>query len=200
MVENIVFDVGDVLIDYKWDKMLVDYGVEEKNTRQLGEFMFGHAAWHMMDKGERSFDEVRTILTREKPEFANAINQLLDNADDMPVARPKVWNKVRELKYKGYRLFILSNYSNRLFEAHTKDIEVISLFDGIVVSYRLGLLKPDVKIYQHLLQEYKLEAEKTVFFDDKKENAQGACKVGIRGIWTPTQDSLIKAIDSIEEV
>ena len=52
----------------------------------------------------------------------------------------------------------------------------------IFVSYRLGLLKPDIKIYQKVLERLQVPPEAVVFVDDKPVNVQAAQTLGIHGI------------------
>lgn len=44
------------------------------------------------------------------------------------------------------------------------------------------MIKPDLKIYQHLLESFNLKAEETLFIDDSKENIEAALQAGIRGL------------------
>ena len=55
-------------------------------------------------------------------------------------------------------------------------------FSGTVVSGREGLVKPDPAIYRLLLERYALNAERTVFIDDKIENVDAARALGFHGI------------------
>ncbi len=50
------------------------------------------------------------------------------------------------------------------------------------MSAELGVLKPQVKMYQSLLTRYKLDASETVFIDDMQHNVAGAKAVGMAGI------------------
>jgi FMN phosphatase YigB (HAD superfamily) len=58
----------------------------------------------------------------------------------------------------------------------------VRLFDGMVISCRVQKVKPEVEIYQHLLTEYKLAAEETVFIDDMDVNLVAAKSMGINTI------------------
>jgi putative hydrolase of the HAD superfamily len=56
------------------------------------------------------------------------------------------------------------------------------LFTGKVISCRIHLIKPEAAIYRHLLQEYALTAEETIFIDDMAVNLEAANQFGIRTI------------------
>ena len=56
------------------------------------------------------------------------------------------------------------------------------MFDGIVISCRIQKVKPDIEIYQYLLNEHQLVAEETVFIDDTDVNLIAASTLGIKTI------------------
>ena len=84
-------------------------------------------------------------------------------------------NFVRELKERGYKIYILSNFDAQSFrllkEAHP---ELFSLFDGMVISGDVGLLKPDTAIYEHLLNAYTIDRSKAFYIDDQIVNLNAA--------------------------
>ena len=52
--KNIVFDVGDVLISYRWQEMLMDYGLSQDEATRVGTMLFEDKdlLWSRFDKGE----------------------------------------------------------------------------------------------------------------------------------------------------
>ena len=44
------------------------------------------------------------------------------------------------------------------------------------------MIKPDIRIYQHLLEKYQLQAEECLFIDDRPENVEGAKKAGMQAV------------------
>lgn len=89
----------------------------------------------------------------------------------------------RECKNNGHSLYILSNWDARSFELLKETFpHLFDLFDGIVISGQVGLLKPDPAIYQHLLTTYNLDPKDCIFIDDQLTNVQTAQKLGIHGI------------------
>jgi putative hydrolase of the HAD superfamily len=56
------------------------------------------------------------------------------------------------------------------------------MFDGIVISSRIKKVKPEIEIYDYLLNEYELKAAETVFIDDTSENLVAASSMGIQTI------------------
>lgn len=103
------------------------------------------------------------------------------------------------LKKKGYMIYILSNYSEELFAKHTKDAGFLDIIDGGIVSYQVHLLKPDIRIYKALLKKYSLKAEECMFFDDKEENVNGACRAGMKAVRVTSREMLNRMLDEMLE-
>ncbi len=78
-----------------------------------------------------------------------------------------------------YPLYLLSDTNEIHFGYVKQTVEVLQLFDEFVVSYEVGVLKPDPAIYQEALRRSGLPAEACVFFDDRQENVEGARRVGM---------------------
>ena len=88
---------------------------------------------------------------------------------------------IRELKDKGYHLYILSNASE-FFAKKSDYFGVNQEFDGIVFSALVKMVKPNPEIYQYLLDTYDLNPEECLFLDDRPANIEGAKKLGIHGM------------------
>lgn len=197
MIKNIVFDIGDVLIEYRWRDMLAEYGLEENRINEVGIKMFENPLWKKLDLGEVSLKEAIAEYQRLYPEEAETISWFLNHAERMSVQRPRVWERMKTLKELGYHLYLLSNYSKDLLETHTKNVNFYQHIEGGVISYQIGKLKPEAAIYECLLQKYHLQAEECLFFDDRAENVEGAIKVGMQSIQVLSQEQLIKELDLI---
>jgi putative hydrolase of the HAD superfamily len=63
-----------------------------------------------------------------------------------------------------------------------KEHDIWDMFVGTVISCRIQKIKPEIGIYEHLLNEHKLDAAETVFIDDMSENLAAARTIGIRTI------------------
>jgi len=75
----------------------------------------------------------------------------------------------------------ITNFSAEKFEGARKAFPFLDSFDGIVVSGRERLLKPDAAIYQLFLERHDLKAADCIFIDDSLKNVEGAKAVGMHG-------------------
>lgn len=197
MIKNIIFDVGDVLLGYRWKEMLLEHGIQEERAEVMGQAVFNHPLWKELDLGNVTMEEFMATIGEELPEYKEDLIWFLNHTELMPVMRPKVWEKIPILKERGYKIYILSNYSKDLFKTHTKDTDFLHLVDGKVVSYEIHKIKPDKAIYEYLLQKYQLNATDCIFFDDRKENVEGAINLGIKGIQVISEEQLISELEKI---
>ena len=101
---------------------------------------------------------------------------------DLPPERVELLQKLAV----NYRLFLLSNTSsihitqvNKILEASTGVEKLEDLFETVFLSYEMGLMKPDPRIYQKVLEQAGLKAEETLFLDDNLANIEAASRLGI---------------------
>ena len=197
MIKNIIFDVGDVLLEYRWKDMLKDYGLPDDEAYKVGNLMFNDNLWHEFDLANMTRDEIVGQYLKNYPDYAEVMQWFMTHGELMHVKREDVWEKAQKLKEKGYGIYILSNYSQELVEKHTKDAPFISLADGVVVSYQIHITKPDEKIYRYLLDKYNLKAEECIFFDNREENTEAARKLGIEAITVTSKEFLLDELDKL---
>ncbi len=199
MLKNLIFDVGEVLLEYRWGEALTDIGVDAEEAREIGGKLVRDPVWMMMDYGVMSAEEVAEKMKIIYPEDAEKMGWILRHPEHLVVPRPEIWERVHRLKEKGYRIYILSNYGKDMWEAHAAYQPFMRDLDGCVVSCRIHLLKPDARIYEYLLREYGLKREESVFFDDKAVNTEGARAVGLPAVTIPSRGFLAALLDEIEK-
>ena len=177
MLKNIVFDLGGVVVAHN----------EKSFAEKLGEFfsfVFGPdmkcvpSFWVDYDLGIKSIAETAAAVAEYRncsPELAK--EHMLYAISLQEEVEPTV-RLIRELKERGYGLYVLSNMSKEYIEFLRK-LPVFELFDQQVVSCEIHLGKPDLKIYQYLLDHCNLDPAETIFIDDRIDNVEVAAKLGI---------------------
>lgn len=198
MIKNLIFDVGGVLFDYRWKEMFMDYGLDEDNAIRVGTQMFNDPdrTWDIFDLGIKSDEEITDIFCKKYPGDEDVIRWFIRHGEYMQVPRPKVWKKVHELKQKGYKIYILSNYPESLFKKHTEYADFMDDIDGLMVSYMIHKAKPAEDIYKALCDKYGLDRSESIFFDDRSENVEGAIKFGMKSVKILSEQVLLDELDS----
>ena len=98
MIKNLIFDLGDVLMEYRATEMLMDYGLSREEALALDDLMFYDPLWAILDKGTMTNEEVIAGYAKKYPKHADAIGWFIRHGEYMHVPRPKVWKRVHELK------------------------------------------------------------------------------------------------------
>ena len=199
MIRNLIFDVGNVLVEYRWFDMLTkDYGLSAEEANRIGNEMFEPDLWGVeLDGGKITLDEAILKYGEMYPQDITVIEWFLRNGELMAVKRPEIWEKIARLKEKGYKIYILSNYSKELFEKHTKDAAFLKVLDGGIVSYQVKEIKPYRRIYELLLNKYDLKAEECLFFDDRADKVEGARNLGIQAVQVTSREMLNETLDQM---
>ena len=181
MIKNIVFDLGKVMI--KWDPRNLYRKVfaAEKEMEQFLEDVCNDD-WNEQQDAGRPLAEATALLVAAHPEYSEQIKmyygrwmEMLDGAYSENVAL------MRELK-KDYPVYALTNWSAETMVWAQPMFTFLDEFDGMVVSGKEKVKKPDPRIFQILLERYELTAEECLFIDDNQRNVAAARALGFQCI------------------
>ncbi len=181
MIKNIILDMGNVLLQYDPGVCLHHFVEQEEDRVLIRRELFEGPEWVEGDLGHITDEERFDGVSRRVPERLHGELKACTEQWHMcmrPVAGAKEF--CGYAKEQGYRLFVLSNASSSFYQ-YFQRFAPLDYFDGIVVSCDIHMIKPDVRIYQYLLDKYQLTPEESFFIDDMPENVAGAQKAGIRG-------------------
>ena len=189
MIKNIVFDIGNVLAAFRWRDYIKELGFTDEAEWQPGGKAWRLAAattknvlWREVDRGVMPLDDIITAMIATDPEMEDAIRLFFADRRRLVMEYDYSAGWISELKSRGYKVYLLSNYSEDHYEYISTHFKFFGLEDGRVISWQEKVLKPDARIYNILLDRYGLKAEECVFLDDTSENIDGAVAVGMQGI------------------
>lgn len=112
---------------------------------------------------------------------------------------------LRKLKVQGYKLILLSNTNPFMmswglsgeFDGNGNSLE--SYFDSLYLSYKLGVMKPNKKIFQYIIDNEKIQPGESLFIDDGERNINAARLLGFKTLcpingedWTKELIELLK--------
>ena len=104
---------------------------------------------------------------------------------------------IRELK-KRVKVGLLSNAFSTL-RKNLEEWNILDLFDDVVISAEVGLIKPDAGIYQMALDGLGVQAEEAIFVDDLKHNIEAANALGMKGVQFQTREQAIGKVQRLME-
>ncbi|MBE6656061.1 MAG: HAD family phosphatase [Ruminococcaceae bacterium] len=184
MIKNIVFDFGRVIVDFEETKMTRAYVKDESMVETVRDTVFDRLYWDRLDLGTITDDELKACVAARLPkEFVSAAhavyNRWIHHIDPIP----GIEDAVRTARERAEGLYLLSNISIKFAEEYKQNPaidRILSLFDGLVFSGPLHMIKPDARIFHYLLDTYGLKADECLFIDDSPKNIAGAQKLGIQ--------------------
>lgn len=182
MVKNIVFDIGNVLATFKPKDFLMDIFKDAKLADQFFEVFFTKL-WHEYDQGLYTKEQMIQKGLQKMPDQKEKIKNMMDVWTSYVVGIQKNIDLIHIYQKKGYKVYILSNIPEDSYIYLKEHYNFINQVDGGIYSYQHKLIKPDVKIFEVLLDQYDLKANECIFIDDKKENIRAAERLGFYTIW-----------------
>lgn len=188
MIKNIIFDIGNVLTDFRWKEFLQDKGFDEETVERIADASVRNPVWAEFDRGEWTDEQIIQAFVDAAPELEQELHLAFDDIHGMVTPRAYAIPWLEELKAKGYRVWYLSNFGRKAEAECSECLNFLPVMDGGILSYKDKVIKPDKAIYQLLLDRYELAAEECVFLDDTLVNVEAAESMGIRGIHFLTKE------------
>ena len=180
-MKNVIFDMGNVLLTYDPDVCLNHIVEKEEDRALIRRELFEGPEWVQGDLGELTDEERFNGVSKRVPERLHEELRRCTVEWDMcmhPVKQAREFCDY--LKKSGFGIYVLSNASSSFYRYFPR-FAPFDYFDGIVVSCDVHIIKPDIRIYQHLLKKYNLRADECFFIDDLEANIEGARNAGIDG-------------------
>jgi putative hydrolase of the HAD superfamily len=184
MIKNVIFDVGGVLVDFRWRALMAELGLSVERQDEFEKKVFGSKWWAELDRGALDEEYVVGKLRENISDHLEAFEMVWANQEYLVESYDYAAPWMDSLKEKGLKIYLLSNYPKSIFSLHEKTgrFSFIDRIDGRVVSGFVGLSKPDADIYKLLVDKYNLKFDECVFIDDREENIKAACDLGMEGI------------------
>lgn len=187
MIRNIVFDLGGVIMTICQDEAIKRFkSIGLKNVENYLNPYTQTDIFGDIEEGKISAEQFREKLseligkevTYEECKFA-----WLGYRKDVPLRNLDI---LRKLKVQGYKLILLSNTNPFMmswglsgeFDGNGNSLE--SYFDSLYLSYKLGVMKPNKKIFQYIIDNEKIQPSESLFIDDGERNINTARLLGFK--------------------
>lgn len=193
-IRGLVFDFGGVLVRMIDDRPRIalanKIGI---SLSRLDELVFLSETAAKASKGEISvtmhWDAVRKALGLQPEDMPDFLQQYW-SADDV---NWRLLDFIRGLRPR-YKVGLLSNAWDDLRKTLHERWNIDGLFDELVISAEVKLVKPDPRIFQLALKRLNILPAETIFIDDINENVQSARQIGLKGILYQSFDQTIGEI------
>lgn len=192
MINTIIFDIGNVLVQFRWKEYLTDCGYDEETIEKIGRATVKTDLWKEWDRGVIDEDEMIRLCCAQDPTIEQGIRALFHAPEKLIEVYHYSTELVKQLKANGYQVYLLSNYSKNHFEIDKEYFDFIPHVDGGIISYEIKHVKPEPEIYEALIAKYKFNPEEAVFLDDLTENLKGAADFGIHTILVRSYEQILE--------
>lgn len=183
MIKTVILDIGNVLVEFRWRKLYEEFGLEGEDLEKFADATVRHQAWIDLDQGIITTEEAKEEYVKAAPEYREYVERIYPEMDKMLVQFDYTIPWIKELKERGYRIYILSNWSKPAYDAcQDKALNFLPLVDGVVFSYKEFVIKPDKKIYDIICSRYDINPAEAVFLDDNEDNIISAREFGLNAI------------------
>lgn len=201
----LVFDLGNVLLPIDLDKTYEAFAFysslfSAKEIRQITE---NESLWVQYESGLQSDEEFEAMiverfgLTCSTEQFQQSFNALLLQFDEEHCAF------IKQLS-ASFPIYLLSNTSRlHAREYLNQSYPNFNLFDSfgyIHLSFEMGMVKPDVRIYNQVVECNQLHDHQVIFFDDNINNIESAKNIGWETVLINPETSLQQIHQQIQSL
>ncbi|MBZ2058252.1 Alpha-D-glucose-1-phosphate phosphatase YihX [Streptococcus sanguinis] len=199
MIKNLVFDLGNVLIEWNSEKILTYFEPEKERRQVLRQAIFESGVWHQTDKGELSLKEAcEEVLTQLDASYHSAIKNIFYHWYEVVYVYSDLQERIRLWVAQDYRIYILSTTCEIFYHIEKAGLlPIYPLLSGYILSSEVGVVKPEAEIYQKLLKKYNLNPVESVFIDDIQANLDTAAELGFETILSTSETENIRAMETL---
>ncbi len=180
MITTVIFDIGNVLVDFAWREFLEEKGFDSAMIARIAKASVHHDAWKEFDRGILTTEEILELFAKNDPEISHHLKDAFKDLKGIIRKRDYAIPWIEELKSQGIKVLYLSNFSHQALYANKDAMNFIEHTDGGIFSYKENVIKPDLEIYKLLIERYNLIPENCLFIDDLEENLEAARKYSIK--------------------
>ena len=166
MIRNIVFDIGNVLVNFGWREYFERLGITGETFDRVVKATVKAPLWNEVDRGVETEDRLLEMFIANDPGVEDAIRKVFENIHGMleQFGYTKGW--IIDLQRKGYKVYCLSNMSFKAVRECSDALDFLPMLDGYILSCDVKMCKPEPGIYNALFDKYSLKPEECIFIDD----------------------------------
>lgn len=180
-IKNIVFDIGNVLLTWDPQKIIIDFLPEFPDPQALAKEIFKSETWMDLNRGLITEREAILIYHKNVPWLQlSQLEDLMARVKESLTPIDGSLELLNTIYESGIPIYSITDNVKEIVTYLKVKYDFWEKFTGVVVSADIGYLKPAQEIYQHLLQSHQLTPAETLFIDDILPNVEGAQRTGIR--------------------
>ncbi len=196
-ITTVVFDFGGVLIDWNPRHLYRKLFQSDQEVEWFLENVCT-SEWNVMQDAGRPFEIAIDERKEKYPSYSKEIEAYFHRWREMVTGEIQGSKEVLiSLKSSGYNVYGLTNWSDQTFSIIPEEFDILNFLDGVVVSGKEGVVKPDPDIYQLLIDRYDIDPASSVFIDDSKSNIDVAQSLGFHTIHFKSSDQMKSELNDL---
>ncbi|WBU28725.1 HAD-IA family hydrolase [Rhodopseudomonas palustris] len=202
MIEAVIWDFGGVLTSSPFEafaRFETERGLPIDIIRRTNAANHFENAWAKFERAEIDLDTFDELFAEE----SRALGAEVRGRDVLPLLsgtlRPEMVNALRTIKQNHKTGCITNNLpANAIGSSSGRTLyvaEVMALFDHVIESAKIGLRKPDPKIYQMMIEALGVDPKACVYLDDLGVNLKPAREMGMATIKVVSAEQAIAELE-----
>ncbi|QLF69699.1 HAD family phosphatase [Peteryoungia desertarenae] len=181
-IRHIVFDIGKVLIHYDPNLPFARIIPDAEERADFFQRICTHD-WNLEQDRGRSWHDAEALLIDQFPDREEHIRAFRKYwAEMVPYAYDESVAIMTGLIDEGRDVTMLTNFAADTFKEARQMYHFLNRPRGVTVSGEVGLIKPDVAIYELHAKDFGLQPAHTIFIDDSYANVEGARQAGWQAV------------------
>lgn len=187
MIKNIFFDFGGVLFDLLTDRAIERFGqIGLPDASQRLDKYQQRGIFAELETGAipmETFQEKLEDLCGKKLNLNDIVWAWMGYVGNVDERKMRY---MLQLKERGYHIFLLSNINPYIMKwAHSEDfcslhLPIDAFVEKMYLSYEVGVLKPERRFFEHVLNDTHVVPQETIFVDDGPKNIVIAQSLGLQ--------------------
>ena len=207
IIDVVLFDFGGVITASPFEAFAAyeqELGIPTGSIRKINSTNPDGNAWAKMERNEISLEDFCSLFEEEAAALGLVLsgNRVLGCLSG--AIRPQMVRALEVLKERVSIGCITNNMKSghgsgmsRTPEQAEKIAEIMTMFEVVIESAKVGLRKPDPRIYQMACDQLQVAAERCVYLDDLGINCKPAAALGMRAIKVVDPDEALSDLEKI---
>lgn len=196
MIKNIIFDIGNVLLNfYPYEYLKKKYSDEDASF--LFSAIFDTDEWLKLDRGTITEEKALGVFIERNPKKENILRDVMSDFYNIFTPIESSVKILKLLRNRGYNILYLSNIHLGIYGHIIDKYDFFKDFDGGIISAIVKQLKPDTDIFFSLIEKYNIEPGESIFIDDTVHNIETANKMGFVTIHLTEPDTLKEDLEKL---
>lgn len=172
--ETVILDVGRVIVHWKTKHQLED-GQDSTDFRRVA----SHPLWADFQCGHISKESALSLIGSEIGIAFDTLSELMGLCMESLGVDTEMVSIMERLKNENKTLVCISNIDKESFSFLMQRCEFWNHFDNIYVSALMGMVKPNLSVFEFVLNHGRIDPSQSVYVDDSVANVEAAAEFGI---------------------